>query len=88
MLRVLGDQGQLPSRSREAALEAHSHAVTLSPGDCVAWYNRALVLEDLRDFDMAIQSYQRYLKVVPPGEPGVISARRRLESLRTHLAQF
>lgn len=73
-------------RQMRGALQAHSQALTLAPADWVAWYNRALVLEDLGDFERAVHSYERYLKVVPPGEPGVTTVRRRLENARKHLS--
>lgn len=60
--------GYAQSGALEHARESYDRAVGTAPGWADAYYNRALVLEGLRDYDDARRDLERYLDLKPAAQ--------------------
>jgi len=68
------------------AVEALGKALSKSPDDPVALFNRALICERIFLYSQAVNDWEHYLRVDPAGE-WAASARRHLDALRNKLKE-
>ena len=66
-------------RRYDEALQCLERAVDICPKNWRAWFNKALVEEDLRRVRDAIGSYRRCLAVAPSDDPTRAQAQKRLD---------
>ncbi len=62
-----------------------SEAIQRKDNYANAYFNRAVVLSDLKEYDAAVVDYQKYLELAP-NAPDSVQARNMLESLRKRIA--
>src|ERR1700761_827247 len=62
--RLLGNV-QIRRGNPQAGLTSYDRALALDAGDAQLWFQRGIVLQSLRHWDGALQSYSRALEIAP-----------------------
>src|SRR5579863_9224410 len=56
---------QIKRGDRHAGLASYDRALGLDPADAQLWYQRGILLQSLRNWDAALESYVRAAEIIP-----------------------